>query len=44
VQVDVALTGLLRRFPAMELAVAPSELQRTPDGGTWRLASLPVNL
>jgi cytochrome P450 len=44
VQVEVALTGLLRRFPAMELAVAPSELQRTPDGGTWRLAALPVNL
>jgi cytochrome P450 len=43
-EVEVALTGLLRRFPAMELAVAPSELQRTPDGGTWRLASLPVNL
>jgi cytochrome P450 len=44
VEVEVALTGLLRRFPAMELAVAPSELQRTPDGGTWRLAALPVNL
>ncbi|MET0235211.1 MAG: cytochrome P450 [Kibdelosporangium sp.] len=44
VQVDVALTSLLRRFPAMELAVAPSDLRRTPDGGTWRLASLPVTL
>jgi cytochrome P450 len=39
VELDVALTGLLRRFPDLRLAGEP---QRAPDPGTWRLATLPV--
>jgi cytochrome P450 len=42
VQTQVALTALLRRDLA--LAVAPEEVRRAPDGGTWRLAELPVTL
>jgi cytochrome P450 len=44
VQTEVALAALLRRFPDLAPAVAPADLQRAPDGGTWRLASLPVTL
>jgi cytochrome P450 len=40
VQTEVALTGLLRRFPDLALAGAT----RMPDPGTWRLASLAVAL
>jgi cytochrome P450 len=42
VQTQVALTALLRRDLA--LAVAPEQVRRAPDGGTWRLAELPVTL
>jgi cytochrome P450 len=41
VQTQVALTALLRRAPGLALA---GEVQRAPDGGTWRLAALPVTL
>ncbi|WP_083649990.1 cytochrome P450 family protein [Amycolatopsis sp. CB00013] len=41
VQVEVALTGLLRRFPDLALA---DGLLRIPDPGTWRLNALPVTL
>jgi cytochrome P450 len=44
VETEVALTALLRRFPDLALAVAPDDLQHAPDGGTWRLAALPVTL
>lgn len=44
VQTDVALTALLRRFPGLALAVAPDDVAHAPDGGTWRVASLPVTL
>ena len=44
VETEVALTALLRRYPGLTLAVAPEDLQRAPDGGTWRLAALPVRL
>jgi cytochrome P450 len=44
VQTQVALTALLRRAPGLALAVAPGEVQRASDGGTWRLAALPVTL
>lgn len=39
VQTQVALSALLARFPGLALAEAP---RRAPDGGTWRLATLPV--
>jgi len=41
VETEVALTTLLRRAPG--LALAPG-VRRAPDGGTWRLAALPVTL
>jgi cytochrome P450 len=41
VQTEIALTGLFRRFPDLALAEGA---QRTPDGGTWRLGTLPVTL
>jgi cytochrome P450 len=44
VQTQVALTALLRRAPGLALAVPHDEVQRAPDGGTWRLAALPVTL
>jgi cytochrome P450 len=44
VQTQVALTALLHRAPGLALAVAPDEVQRASDGGTWRLAALPVTL
>jgi cytochrome P450 len=44
VETEVALSGLLKRFPALALAVPPAELVRAPDPGTWRLAALPVTL
>jgi cytochrome P450 len=44
VQAQVALTALLRRAPGLALAVAPEQVQRASDGGTWRLAELPVTL
>jgi cytochrome P450 len=44
VETEVALTTLLRRHPGLALAVDPADLQRAPDGGTWRLAALPVTL
>ncbi|MBW4717613.1 cytochrome P450 [Saccharothrix obliqua] len=40
-QVEVALAALLERFPGMALAGTP---EHAPDGGTWRLAALPVRL
>jgi cytochrome P450 len=43
-QTEVALAALLRRLPDLALAVAPEDVERAPDGGTWRLASLPVTL
>ena len=43
VETEVALTGLLRRFPDLAL-VAPEEANRTPDPGTWRLTALRVSL
>jgi cytochrome P450 len=42
VQVEVALSVLLRRFPA--LALADTGAQRVPDPGTWRLTTLFVTL
>ncbi|MHA6618702.1 cytochrome P450 family protein [Pseudonocardia sp. DLS-67] len=39
VQTQVALTALLRRAPGLARA---GEARRAPDGGTWRLAALPV--
>jgi cytochrome P450 len=44
VQTQVALTALLRRAPGLALAVPPDEVPRASDGGTWRLAALPVTL
>ena len=44
IQTEVALHGLLRRYRHLALAVSPAEIQRVPDPGTWRLASLPVTL
>jgi cytochrome P450 len=44
VQTQVALTALLRRAPRLALAVPREEVRRAPDGGTWRLAALPVTL
>jgi cytochrome P450 len=41
VQTQAALTALLRRAPGLALA---GEVHRAPDGGTWRLATLPVTL
>jgi cytochrome P450 len=41
IQTQVALTALLRRAPGLALA---GDVQRAPDGGTWRLAALPVTL
>ena len=43
VQIEVALTELLRRFPGLALAADPAGLH-APDPGTWRLTSLPVTL
>lgn len=40
IQTEVALTGLLRRFPDLAL----TEATRMPDPGTWRLASLTVSV
>ncbi|MFD1151601.1 cytochrome P450 family protein [Saccharothrix hoggarensis] len=39
VETEVALSAVLRRFPDLALAEEP---RPTPDGGTWRLASLRV--
>jgi cytochrome P450 len=44
IETEVALTGLLRRFPNLALAVPDDAVGRLPDPGTWRLASLPVRL
>jgi cytochrome P450 len=44
VETEVALTTLIRRFPTLALAVSPSDLVHTPDGGTWRLATLPIKM
>src|SRR5262249_11616397 len=38
VQTEVALTGLLRRFP--NLTLADDGAQRIPDPGAWRLTAL----
>jgi cytochrome P450 len=43
VETEVALSALVRRFPDLALT-APGDVARTPDPGTWRLTSLPVNL
>lgn len=42
VQTEVALTALLRRFPA--LALADGGARRVPDPGTWRLTTLLVTV
>jgi cytochrome P450 len=42
VQTDVALTALLRRFPA--LALSDGGARRSPDPGTWRLTALTVTV
>jgi cytochrome P450 len=42
VQTEVALSGLLRRFPG--LALADGGAQRVPDPGAWRLTTLSVTL
>lgn len=42
VETEVALTGLLDRFP--DLAVSPEGVRRAPDPGNWRLAALRVTL
>lgn len=44
VQTQVALTALLHRSPGLALGHAPGDVQRASDGGTWRLAALPVTL
>ncbi|SHG24984.1 cytochrome P450 family protein [Streptoalloteichus hindustanus] len=44
VQTEVALTALLRRLPGLDLAVAAADVPLAADGGTWRLAALPVTL
>ncbi|MGW7412052.1 cytochrome P450 [Streptomyces sp. NPDC054863] len=41
IQTEVALAGLLRRFPALAPA---GESRRAMDPGTWRLEGLPVRL
>ncbi|WP_405143941.1 cytochrome P450 [Sphaerisporangium sp. NBC_01403] len=41
---EVAFEALLRRFPDLALAVDPSELERQPMPGSWRLARLPLKL
>ncbi|WP_367128936.1 cytochrome P450 [Saccharothrix sp. HUAS TT1] len=41
VQTQVALSAVLSRFPDLALAETP---RPTPDGGTWRLASLVVSV
>jgi cytochrome P450 len=41
VQTQVALTALLRRAPGLAVA---GDVRRASDGGTWRLAALPVTL
>lgn len=38
-ETEVALTALVTRYPDLALAGTP---ERTPDGGTWRLATLRV--
>jgi cytochrome P450 len=42
VQTEVAVAGLLRRFPG--LAAVDGGAQRAPDPGTWRLTALTVTL
>ncbi|GLW07073.1 hypothetical protein Misp01_22030 [Microtetraspora sp. NBRC 13810] len=44
VQVQVAITALLRRFPGLAAAGAPEENRRALDPGAWRVTSLPVTL
>ena len=41
---EVAFGALLRRYPRLELAVAPEELDRQFLPLSWRLARLPVRL
>jgi cytochrome P450 len=41
---EVAFTALLRRFPNLELAVNPNDLDREPMPFQWRLVTLPVRL
>lgn len=41
---EVALTALLRRFPDLALAVAPQDVPRLPNPGSWHLTALPVTL
>ncbi|GAA1688592.1 cytochrome P450 [Fodinicola feengrottensis] len=42
VETEIALTTLISRFPRLALGVAAADLVRAADGGTWRLAALPV--
>ena len=44
VETEVALSGLLRRFPDLGPAEPAAAVQRIPDPGTWRLPALPVRL
>ncbi|WP_197700025.1 cytochrome P450 family protein [Micromonospora rifamycinica] len=41
---EVAFSGLLTRFPNMELAVPAEELERQNMPGSWRLRRLPLRL
>ncbi len=40
-QAEIALGALLKRYPELAFAAEP---KRNCDGGTWRLAALPVRL
>ncbi|MEU4834594.1 cytochrome P450 [Streptosporangium sp. NPDC023615] len=44
VETEVALTGLLRRFPDLAFVRPEEGAGRALDPGTWRLVSLPVRL
>ncbi|ETK36636.1 cytochrome P450 family protein [Microbispora sp. ATCC PTA-5024] len=43
-EAEVAFTALPRRFPGMELAVPPEDLERQLLPASWRLARLPLRL
>jgi len=41
---EVAFSGLINRFPKMELTTSPDELERGNMPGSWRLKRLPIRL
>lgn len=43
-QTQAALTGLLRRFPGIALAIPTDEVRHDPGPGAWRVSSLPIYL